>query len=234
MKIPKEWENVLEENQEIKEMFLEQENMDIYDDEPVPPFFFHYFRPNKYDKLKGFFVPFLHGEEMFKRLKLIYDVTADEYEKEDGTIAGYFVPKKNIMLSRSELENIALKHAEGINEILTDLEERSLIDCDNLEIRIMDKREFEDKYDYYDILNCDLYDMQGDWFRDLEEEASENPLILFSESLYNIACDYDLARYVMWPLIERNDMKDPYEAYFNLWKYGYRPMFVNDKLLILC
>lgn len=233
MRIPIEWTKILEENLELKEMFLEQKSMDKYGDEPIPTFFLHFFRPNNYDKLKGFFIPFSHGEEMFNRLKMIFDATADNYENEDGSVDGYFIPKKDKSISKTKLENLGLKHAQSINNILTDLEETSLVDCDNLEIKIMDRSEFDEEYEYDDTLSCELYDAKGDWFRDLESEVSENPLKLFDEHLYYIACDYDIARYVMWPLIEKNEMNDPYEAYVTLWKYGYKPFFVSDNLLIL-
>lgn len=233
MKIPIEWKEILEKKPEIKEMFLEQESMDSYGDEPIPPYFLHYFRPNKHDILKEFFMPFSHGEEMFNRLKMIYDVTADNFENEDGSVNAYFIPKKNKTISKIEIETIALQYMESINGILIDLEETSLIDCNNLKIKIMKHSEFDEKYDYYDTLGCELYDAIGDWFRDLESEIKENPLTFFEEPLYNVACDYDLARYVMWTVVEKNNMNDPYEAYFNLWKYGYKPFFVSNELLVL-
>jgi hypothetical protein len=233
MKIPKEWNGILEKDSEIKEMFLEQESIDIYGAEPIPAYFLHYFRPNKYDILKEFFMPFSHGEEIFNRLKMIYDLTADNFENEDGSIKAYFFPKENKTIPKTEVEMMALQYTKSINDILIDLEETSFIDCNELKVITMKRSEFDEKYDYYDTLGCELYDLTGDWFRDLESEIKENPLTFFDEPLYNVACDYDLARYVMWPVVEKNDMNDPYEAYFNLWKYGYKPFFVSNEILVL-
>ncbi|SHJ92889.1 hypothetical protein SAMN02745163_02850 [Clostridium cavendishii DSM 21758] len=233
MKIPIEWKKILEENLDLKEMFLEQESIDMYGDEPIPTFFLHYFRPNKYKKLEEFFSPFPHGNEMYNKLKMIYDVTADNYENDDGSISGYFIPKQDKTISNIELQKIALKYAESINDILGDLDETSLINYDNLEINIISRNEFDEKYDYDDILECELYDLKGDWFIDLKSEISKNPLTFFAEPLYHIACDYNVARYIMWPLAEKHDMNNPFEAYVTLWKHGYEPSFVNNKLLIL-
>lgn len=233
MGIPIQWENLLEENLELKEMFLEQETMDRYGDEPIPPFFLHYFRPKQYSKLKEFFMPFSHGYEMFNKLKMIYDITADNYEGEDGSVAAYFIPKKDTSIAKKDLERLALQHAEAINDILRDSDETSLIDCANLEISIISRDEFNEKYDYEDILECELHDIKGDWFIDLVSEVSENPLTFFAEPLYYIACDYNIARYVMWPIMEKVDMNNPFEAYFNLWKHGYEPNFISSQLLVL-
>ena len=233
MEIVSEWQKILDENPQINEMFLEQKKYDEY--EIIPPYFLHYFRPRNYGILKDFFLPFKHGQEIFEKLKEIYDVTADNYEHEDGSVAAYFIPKKDNTVSEKELKKIAKNYANSINDILEDYNEESIdINTLFLKVEIMDSQTFNDKYDEEEILEADLYEIKGEWFSDyFYDDDLDNPLKAFDEPLYNVACDYNIARYVMWPLLEINKFENPFKWYFELWKLGYRPYFITNRLLVL-
>ena len=106
MKIIPEWQRILDENPQINSMFLEQKKYDEY--EIIPPYFLHYFRPRNYEILRKFFIPLKHGEEMFEKLKEIYDLTADNCEQECGSVACYFIPKIYNTLSQNEVKKMPI------------------------------------------------------------------------------------------------------------------------------
>ncbi len=227
MNIPQQWIKILDNNDELKEMFAEQNEMDEV--ELVPPFFFHYFRPDNYELLKEYFVGFKNGMTMYENVKEIFEATKDNYIHED-TVMAYFIPK-NKEVSEENLMKLSQEYIEQSNYILEENKEQKY-DFTQLEIRKMTEDEFEKKFDYYDIDECELHDLIGDWMRDELPDEDDCPLVLFYEALYQIACDYNISHYILWPLLGI-DNKNPFSAYIKLWKFGYTPRIVSDKLMVL-
>lgn len=254
MQIPEQWQVLLKEMPDLEEDFISAQKG--YEHEWIPPYFFHYFRP--YGKgLEAFLTPFPKGEEIWQRVKQTYEVTEDEYmrENEEGTAcyAAYFVHSKKGDISEEEILDLGRQHAEAMYAMLKDLEESwaerfpksfeesfgHIGEICMESIEIIDHREYREKYDKDELLEADLYDCRGDWFNDLhsecEDEFPDNPLYsLYAEPLYHIMLDYNIASYITWPLVsERTAVEDPFEPYFKLWLLGYKPVIIDEKHMVI-
>lgn len=82
----------------------------------------------------------------------------------------------------------------------------------------------------YDAPETIVYDMVGDWYSGLNPVQSD--ALLLHEAFYSIACDYDIARYLMWPLYRTSsDIVEPFAPYFDLWTHGAKPWFGRPGLV---
>ena len=233
MNVPIEWQLVLEKKPNLKKLFLDQEKEDVYGEAPVPPYFFHYFRPNNYDAFKGLFVPFKNGKEMFKRIKEIYELTKEDYKPQlDGSFT-YFKKERDKNITTEQIASLVLKCIQSLNMILKDYGQELRIREDDIEVHIMDKGTFDKMYDPDETLEADIWILVQEWDVQLEPDKEKNPLVFFNEALYQIAADYGVAKYISWPLKGRRDIEDPYKGYFDIWKLGYMLRIVNPECIIL-
>lgn len=230
MDIPKQWKEILVKNEELMRIFQEQKEMDHYGDEPVPPYFFHYFRPDRYEAMKGFFIDFENGIEMYEYIKEIFEATKNNYKHGDS-VSAYFVPQKQDV-SKEKLFEIASEYISQLNWILNENAEETY-DFEKMDIKELTEKEFREQYDYENIDECDLHCIKGDWIIDMLPDIENNPLSMFSEALYQMACDYDISYYISWPLVGRKDCINPFIAYVQLWKLGYRPWVVDKSMIVM-
>jgi hypothetical protein len=93
---------------------------------------------------------------------------------------------------------------------------------------------FVDKEAYYAAL---MRDHPGSWISgfigdELIESYSEMPPAIHGlvEALYGIAADYNLAWYVMQPLL---DVSISFSVYYEFWRLGGRSLLNHDGLLVL-
>lgn len=229
--VPKPWIPLLLADEEAGKLFLEQDENE-YDDDIVPPYFFHLFRPDQTQRLRPYFTPFPCGEEVFAGVKEIFDATADHYMTEDGTVYAYFVPRYRPS-SETELRGMARDYVEGLNRLFI-LLERKPLDFEQIELREMKREEFESAYRYEETYACELNDEVGDWFAfRLEENAPDHPLTEFKEAMYLMACDYWLYYFMCWPLLRIESMTNPFLPYLNFWKTGRVPVIVTPNLIVL-
>lgn len=226
MNIPEQWQRVLNNSEKLKELFEKQWEGDAQ--EPIPPYLFHAFRPKQYDVLEGLFLPFAHGREIFAKLKEVFDITA---EYGDTSSAYFTIQKQEIPIE--ELQEAARGYISSMNQILSECKDVSFVDIEHIEIKVMSRQAFEKDYNVYEIKENDLSDMRVDWLSGLLPNAEENPLVLFHEALYYMACEYDLAGYINWSLSGRREEENPFSAFFTLWKQGYKPWIVNEHLVVV-
>lgn len=226
MNIPEEWKSILEKMPELKELFEEQQECDEY--EIVPPYFFHYFRPDNYEKCREFFC-YENGQAVYKNLVDIFEATKNNYCK-DNMVAAYFTVEKKEILE-DELKSYVQKYINGINYFLEDEEE--FYDFTKMNIKVMKKEEFDKKYDYYNIDACELHDYIGDSIIYEMPDEEQNPIACFYEPLYQIDCDYDLAHYIIWPLLGKNNEDNPFTGYKLLWENGYKPFIVDKENIVI-
>lgn len=233
MRIPMEWQLLLERQPNLKKLFVAQEKEDIYGEAPVPPYLFHYFRPDKYDLLKGLFVPFKHGKEVFNRLKEIYEVTRESYVSGMEENFSYFRPKLKREITTKEVTPLVLRCMRDINCILKDYGQTYRVQEENIMIQIMEKQEFNRKFDIDDIIGDEFIMLIEEWYVQLEPDKEKNPIVLFNEAFYQIAADRNITRYISWPITGRADLEDPYKGYFDLWKLGYVMRVVAPDFVVL-
>jgi hypothetical protein len=56
---------------------------------------------------------------------------------------------------------------------------------------------------------------------------------LMDEALYTIACDYNLAYHILWPLYRHlSDIDEPFAEYFELWKHGAGYRIEGDRVRV--
>ena len=73
-----------------------------------------------------------------------------------------------------------------------------------------------------------IYDVASEFVESLTPRQSA--ALLMSEGLYTIACDYNLQRYILWPLYkDATPIEEPFRPYFDLWRGGAGFRFIDEK-----
>ncbi len=204
---------------------LAQEEAWKADDPEVPPFFLHSFRPSG-EGLEDVFRGVAQGEEILERLMEVYRIAGEG----DGM---YFQVRKPAVASRSQLVSLAEQHlarmteivreypAKGWQDVLAPLVERK-IQVDVVQAQDPDKGRSED-------LNAALYEVTCDYVRRLE--AAPSDALLLRNALYYIACRYDLAHHVLWPLYRSaTPVREPFQPSYQLWTLGAELWFEEPNL----
>lgn len=188
-------------------------------------YYFNFFRPDGagVDKV---FAGVVGGEEIVERLRLVYQST-----KENQGL--YFIVRRPLRATRKRLIELTTQHYENVAQIA-----REHGQCEELVTLF-------DKFPQIDITtepepdrrqpdpNCPedlVYGVVGDWFSTLQPIQSD--ALSMEEAFYSIACDYNLAGYLMWPLY-RNSTKieEPFAPYFELWRHGAHAIFTEPDLI---
>jgi hypothetical protein len=207
----------------INRLAEEEDHWKAASDE-VPPSFFHYFRPLG-KGLDEVFQDVAYGEEIFARLKEVYDVAGDGQHGDRYDM--YFIVRKPRIVTQGQLILLAEQHLERMAElvcqydeaakswgdILKPLKERSISVC------VTQSSPPKQSPTDYENLNAALYEVTGDFVRGLTPVKSD--ALLLRDALYYIACRYELVFYVIWPLYRNaTTLKEPFRPWFQLWKLG--------------
>lgn len=209
--LPKEWIDLLNSMPEIKDIFIE--DMELNENEIIPPYFFSYFEED-FKECEPFFTCFERGKEVFNNFYELYG---------DGQF------KSNEL---DDMENILLvkKHIDAMNYLLK-LDNEETYNIKN--IKEMPEREFNNEYDRYDIDNVDI---ENRWHNSMWDNIlpaeKDNFLMTLVEALYQVTLDYNLIFYILWPLGKKDDVENPYKAYVELWTRGVKPYIIDENLAV--
>lgn len=188
--------------------------------------FFQLFRPTG-EGVDRAFGGLPDGAEVVRRLSAVYRATDSDWQRGDASDA-YFIVRRPRSATPGELRALAADHVGAVRSIA------QLAACDELVERLSPTPAFEissaTRFDGCDTsdLGTLIFEAVGDWFGSLS--ASDRRVPLMWEAFYSIACDYDLARYLMWPWYRRAaPIAEPFAPYFELWRRGARVVF-DDSL----
>jgi len=212
------WQELSQSNEELSEDFASQDS-----DRPIPPFFFHYFRPNGVG-LKPYFDGYPYGDEIYQRIMEIYDVTLCNDPSQ-----AYFTVNSPDILTKDALTVLGEHYVQSLRNMLSDMKISNVISQEKVDIHIIQGRcpSEAHKIDtaYY------IYELKNDYFNSFKLD-SEFMSLYRCDCIYYMTCSYDLVYYVLWPLIsEQSAVDKPYDAGFNLWKSGADTVFIDNKTL---
>ncbi|MBI2804774.1 MAG: hypothetical protein HYX68_07300 [Planctomycetes bacterium] len=187
--------------------------------------FFDCFRPHGAG-LEKVFADVVGGDEILQRVLRIYQ------SKETATAFGYFVIRRPIPATPERLVELTTQHLDKMLQIAISFDDAWLARELEKVVEIKIKRETISQK-----TRCDpdaregyVYEVTGDWFRELEPMPSD--ALWMREAFYSIACDYNIARYLMWPLYRHaTEIADPFAPYFELWTHGALPYFGEPGLV---
>ncbi len=194
---------------------LVKEDAAAWKDGP-PYWFFHRFRPDGrgIDKV---FEGIDEADEIQPRLLEVYQATASGWRNDDSVDA-YFIVRKPEHTSSRALQELARAHLEKVASIARSMKNpgvaRRLIKA---RVRIdatgASPPEPSD-------LDSEVYEMLGE-FTDSVRPLGSSPALLLEQPSYGLACDYNLAAYVLWPAYRKpSPVEEPFGPYFELWKHG--------------
>ena len=209
--LPKEWIDLLNSMPEIKDIFIE--DMELNGNEIIPSYFFSYFEED-FKECEPFFTCFERGKEVFDNFYELYG---------DGQF-------KSNELDDMENKLLVKKHIEAMNYLLK-LDNEETYNIKN--IKEMSEREFNNEYDRYDIDNVDI---ENRWHNSMWDNIlpaeKDNFLMTLVEALYQVTLDYNLIFYILWPLGKKDDVENPYKAYVELWTSGVKPYIIDENLAV--
>ena len=170
-------------------------------------------------ELASVFGPFPHSQEMLRRVNRVLDA---------GNISGY------IYLQQPKLGDSAQVIAAGKQWLAAQVRYCALTGelevanrVDGIDVEIVGAERFEEAQATPSV-NDDLHHhvRQSIWWT-LPDEPQANFALV--EALYGIAADYDLAWYVMQPLLS---IDLDFSKYFDFWRLGGRGMLTDRAYLI--
>jgi len=199
--------------------------------ELIEPFFFHCFRPTGED-LEIYFNKHPYGKEIFKRLKAIYDATVTN---KPGT--AYFIVDNSPILTKAEINTLAESYIMSVRGMLQVMGKKTILSPEKIVVNIFeghaprDDNTMEFITDDNSTTEYDAKETMGEYFHNFETN-SEFMQLHFCDCVYYMACCYDLVYYVLWPLFaELSTLDYPYDAGFELWRYGLQAVFSDNKTL---
>ena len=184
--------------------------------------FFDCFRPDG-KGVERVFAGVAGGAEIAERLLKVY-----EYTKDSLNPWGYFIVRRPAPATPARLIDLTTRHFGKVKQIA----QSYLPEGDELVGWLETIPRIEIKYEPapdrrqpdYDAPETGIHDLLGDWFRSLEPKPSD--ALMLGEAFYSIACDYNIAHYLMWPLSQQStDIEDPFAPYFDLWTHGAQAIF---------
>lgn len=202
-------------------------------------FLFQRFRPDG-EGIEEFCAD-MNCEAIAPRLLEMFRATADSY-KTGNSVDAYFVVRDVPSSSDEELKTLAIAYIESLKQISPGSENDEADDDDDefvsmetyfestptIEIARGEKAPLESS-----DIEISVYLALNDYFASFafSKEAS-----LLTEALYTMSNNYNLANYVLWPMVQRNQdksLEDPYSKYFELWRRGVNPFFEDDHKCVL-
>jgi hypothetical protein len=174
--------------------------------------YFQRFRPDG-DGVERVFEGMAHGDEVLARLLPFYRHTRD------AANYIYFVVRDPLQTTRQELSAIMNRHLAAIRQIAVAGGNKFLDKLDTLlpTVRVEFERGKPPPHPPQPEPNAALpYEIACDWSIDLRIAASDD-YVLLGEAFYSIACDYQLADYIVWPVYrDASPVHDPFAAAFDL------------------
>lgn len=227
--LPKEWIELLNKMPKLKADWIEykKENDDI-----IPDFFFTLYLDyvEKYADYKPFFTCIESGKEVFENFYKLY---GSWYDKSDEERAKEIENAPQMQgLDDAQLKEIVIRYMEGVNYLLA-LDDEKTYDIEQMEIKRITKKEFEEKYEE-DEIEEDIFDDIGSiMLYNILPEYEENPLVEMEEPLYQLLENYKNVYYILWPLGKRDDIENPFKAYVELWERHMEPYIIDENLIVI-
>ncbi len=240
--LPQTWIEIIEKNEVLKELWADHNS----EYEAVPEFLFGSLW-DELERLEPIFA--LYGEPGMEMYKKILEVKALTLAKEGigtddalETYAGYFYVKEK---GNTELaEKLVREYIKAMNDLYeNEFESEALLD-ESADITFVPSEERSKVMTELHKAWCDgnympeneMHDDIGDWYCwELEMiPGCEELKDLLWEPLYNMEEDYKMSYYLVWSLVDRDDMKNPYMSYYKLWCMGLTARFVaKDKVVVV-
>ncbi len=212
------WRELSQDNKELSEDFASRDS-----NEPIPPYFFHYFRPDG-NGLEPYFKKHPYGDEIFQRIQKIYDATSKNKEN-----YMYFIVQYPEIMTKEELIRLGSRYIQSIRDILHDMGGPNTLFSDEVTVLVIPGECPEDLRN--NDISGEIYTILGDYFRNFTSD-SEFMLLSYGDCLYYMACNYDLVHYILWPLVAKQSaVSEPYAASFDLWKHDAKAVFIDSNTL---
>lgn len=201
-------------------------------------FLFQRFRPDGEGIAE--FCADMNCDPIAPRLLELFRATANSY-KTENSVDAYFVIRDVPSSSDEELKRLALAYIESLKQISPRSEDDEADDDDEF----VSMESYFESTPTVDIargekaplessdIEISVYLSLNDYFASfkLSKEAS-----LLTEALYTMSNNYNIANYILWPMVQQNhdkELDDPYSKYFELWRRGVNPFFEDDHKCVL-
>jgi hypothetical protein len=180
--------------------------------------YFDCFRPDG-QGAERVFADVVCGDEILDRLRQVYACTKESFQT-----YMYFIVTRPAPATSEKLIELTTRHLENLRQIAQGFDKPELVEL--LEpvpqIVLTHEPEPDRRLPDFSSPGTHAYEVVGDWFRSLEPCPSDAQLL--HEAFYSIACDYNIAQYLLWPLYRQStEIVDPFAPYFDLWTHGARP-----------
>jgi len=188
--------------------------------------FFDCFRPDG-TMVERVFAGVVGGDEIVQRLLRVYECTRGTFNA-----WGYFIVRRPVPATPERLVELTAQHLDKVRQIARSHQDADLAKLMDTvpEIEIRRGPAPDRKLPDYNAPETMIYDVVGDWLSGLD--PLESDALLLDEAFYSIACDYDIARYLCWPLYRKStEIEEPFGPYFELWTHGARPIFEKPGLV---
>jgi hypothetical protein len=182
--------------------------------------FFDCFRPDGAGA-ERVFAGVVGGDAILERLLRIFAATKDGPQR-----FMYFIVQEPRPATPEELVELTRQHLYKVAQIADDAGDEELFGllCSRPQIEIKRQPAPVRTQPDLEAPETHIYGICGDWFSELVPTPSD--ALLLHEAFYSMACFYDLARYLLWPLyVGSTKIVEPFEPYFELWLRGARPIF---------
>ncbi len=167
------------------------------------------------------------ADEILPRLMRVYEATADGWQQGE-TYDGYFIVRNPASLTAARATDLLRLHLGRLAAMA------EAVGCDRLTTLLRAPLQIEavegeapwpPAHDDPETL---VYDVIGEFMESLTPR--ESAAHLMTEVLYTIACDYNLQRYILWPLYkDATPIEEPFGPYFDLWRHGAGFRFTDEQ-----
>jgi hypothetical protein len=185
--------------------------------------FFQRFRPTG-DGLEDALLPLPQGRAILDRIRPVFLVTSDGWQNAESFDA-YFIVRKPAPIDPATAEALVRSHLTNVAEIASSANVVELVDLlrePTLSISHESPPQTQGPHDTDTFIDDTLCNWEG--------SLSPDPAGItgLQEAFYSIACDYNVARHLMWPWFAKStDLQEPFLPYFNLWLHGVTYRFVG-------
>ncbi|QDT12083.1 apolipoprotein acyltransferase [Planctomycetes bacterium K23_9] len=192
--------------------------------------FFQMFRPDG-RALEGLFDSLDCGRELHRRLDDLYAIAGDDRRPQGGRDA-YFIVRRGPLIGAERVGELGTAWLTGMKELAAEVGDEQLVDVLSPlpSIRVLEgippknpKVEHEK--------SAFLVAMQTAAPAMCEKIANADPHAeMLRPAYYFNTCDPMVRDYLMWPLYAGvTSVKDPFSAYFELWRHRVKYRIFNDK-----
>ena len=165
------------------------------------------------------------GDEILHRLLAVYEFSEN------------FVVRRPLPATPEKLVDLTTQHLDNVRQIAAGCRDAGDQEAELLRllspaprIEIIRAQPPARSPTDFDFPESDVYEVTGQWFRDLVPIQSD--ALLLREAFYSIACDYKIAHHLLWPLYRHSTQIDePFAPYVELWTHGALPFFERPGLV---